>query len=104
MEEKAREDMERKTREIFIHMVEVFKNTASLLATEIMSARFQVPLSPISEMYMGEGLEPSLLLNQKADQPISSIYGLGTFYSRYNMLEMETVLAVQRENRNYIGK
>ena len=92
--EKAREELERKIGEPSIQMVEVFEKSASLSAIGEISTAADID----DGEEMGEGLEPSMSLNQKADRPMSSIFGFEAFSCGDNMLAMETVLVVQREN------
>lgn len=69
---KVREDLESNTRELERKMAQVFKKTASLLVTATFSGKIStaaaVNIGDIEEM--GEGLKPSLSLNQNPDQPM----------------------------------
>ena len=67
--EKAGEDIERKIRELSIHNVQVLEKTASLraAATNVGEISTSADANIDNGEEMGEGLEPSLPLNQKPD-------------------------------------
>ena len=85
---------------------EVFEKTASLsdAATNVGNISTAADTNIGDRKEMGEGLEPSMYLNQEADQPMSPIFGLRVLSCRDNMLSMETVISVQREKITDIGK
>ena len=87
-------------------MVEVFEKTASssAAATNVGEISTAAATNIGNGEEIGEGLEPSRSLNQKADLPMSSIFGLYNFSWGDKILAMETVIATQRKNSTDIGK
>ena len=70
--EKAGEDIERKTRELSIHNVQVFEKTASLpaAANNVGEISTSAAANIDNGEEIGEGLEPSLPLNQNPEKPM----------------------------------